>query len=349
MAYRRHISGWVKKTIRLLPHLLGKHSLPDLWPKLRQQIAINPEAGQLYYQLGQKYFRYRKLGVKFTNIALFRTALTFEYHLPHVALALAQSYLELGLFDLAQQQFLEIDDIALPGVRDGLEACLAEGKELRANTWKLEYLPYGIYQRFKIVSERIADVGRNELMVADVGGGRGVFSLFIPQHRYALLEPSVTGVSVPNLRFGDKTFDIVVCADVLEHLPKQDREPSINEMMRLARRRVYFTAPFGARNRELETSLYKLTKSRWLKEHLAHEASTLEEMKSFLEKQGVTCRIYPCSFLPAHFAMGYLNNHFLQDKEMLSAEVNEFFNTHYCDLNRQEPSYGYLFELILSG
>lgn len=345
VGHRWRIRAWVNKIEGMVRRLWVRHA-PDLRPELRQQIAANPDAGQLYYQLGQDYYERRSL---FPSIALFRTALAFGDCSPQVILALAQSYLDMGLFDLARQQLAKIEDTGLPDVKQRLHLCLVEGQRLRPNTWKPEYLGYGKYQRLKIVSDRIADLDRsNELMVADVGGGQGQLCLFIPKHRYALLEPSITGVSAPNILLGAKAFDIVVFTDVLEHAPKRDRKPFVAEMMRLARRRVYFTAPFGEQNRQLEIFFYKLTKNPWTKEHLAHEVSTLKEMKSFLEKQGVAYRISPCSFLPTHFAMGYLDNHWLRGNKILRAEVNEFFNTHYCDLNRQEPSYGYLFELMLS-
>ena len=335
---------------RVLKTLLGRSPGKEpIDPKqeLRRQISINPEYAELYYQLGWEYFNSHNF---FTSTALFRTALTFgKKNLNQkIILALAKSYRNLGLFDLALHHFNEIKDYFKEEAAEGLNSCLEEGKHVNPNKWDLIHLGYGKYQRFKVISDRIKAFAPGGLKIIDIGGGNGEFSLFVPQHHYALVEPSITGIGSP-IPLKDRYFDIAVCADVMEHVPKADRESYIIELMRLAGKRVYLTAPFGAMNRETDSFLFKITKNRWTGEHLTYEFSTLDEIKKFLKSQGVKYNVLPLSFLPVHLAMSLLNNFFLRENKSLFEEINKFFNSRYSDLNIKEPSFGYLFEIILTG
>jgi ubiquinone/menaquinone biosynthesis C-methylase UbiE len=323
----------------------GKESV-DPKQELRRQISNNPESAELYYQLGKEYFNSHNF---FTSTALFRTALTFEKKNLNqkIILALAKSYQNLGLFDLALHHFNEIKDYFKEEAAAGLNSCLDQGNKIKANNWALTYLGYGKYQRFKVIIDSIKSFARPGLKIMDMGGGNGEFSLFVPQHHYALVEPLITGIGTP-IPFKEKYFDIAVCADVIEHIPKNRRESSILEIMRLARKRVYLTAPFGKMSRESETLFFKITKNRWTGEHLSHEFSTLEEIENFLKNQGVQYKVSSLSFLPTHLSISLLNNYYLKDNKPLFEEFNHFFNSHYSDLNIKEPSYGHLFEIILS-
>ena len=322
------------------------HLRNDLRPQIRKQIQCNPHDGNLYYKLALEYLR---LNYPILSIALFHTAMTFGYSEPEISFGLGSAYLKLGLFDCAQNHLSKIRDSHESLVIEKFtRQCITEHGDLRKNIFKPEMLGYGKYQRLRMISEKLAPLKNSSLYIADIGGGQGELILFLPEHHYALFEPSITGIGLPNLPFEKKSFDIVVCADVLEHVPKELRESMIAEMIRIASKRVYITSPFGEKNREMEQFFYELTQNHWTREHLEHEYTTLEEMKSFLEKRSIHYTIFPCSFLPVHFTMGYLNNHFLKNNEKLLIKVNEFFNIHYSDITRQEPSYGYLFELLLT-
>jgi len=336
----------IKRVLKiLLGRSPGKEPI-DPKPGLRRQISINPESAELYYQLGKEYLNSRNF---YASTALFRTALTFgeENINREIILALAKRYRDMGLFDLAVHHFNQIKDYFKEEAAEGLNSCLDQEKNMKVNLWAPTYLGYGKYQRFKVIADNINNFAPAGLKIVDIGGGNGEFSFFVPQHHYALVEPLITGIGTP-LPFKEKYFDIAVCADVIEHVPKADREASILEILRLARKRVYLTAPFGKMNREAEVLFFKITGNPWIKEHLGHEFSTLEEIKNFLKNLGVRYNVSPLSFLPAHLPTEILNHFFSRESKPIFDEFNHFINTYYSGLNIKEPSYGYLFEIILS-
>lgn len=53
----------------------------------------------------------------------------------------------------------------------------------------------------------------------------------------------VARASVLSLPFADASFDVVVCAETLEHLDPPDLRPAADELMRVARRHVLVTVP----------------------------------------------------------------------------------------------------------
>lgn len=60
---------------------------------------------------------------------------------------------------------------------------------------------------------------------------------------HQLLTPVLGDVT--KLKFPDKSFNIVVSMDMLEHLPKEKRQKAISEMLRIARVAVAIGAPCG--------------------------------------------------------------------------------------------------------
>jgi hypothetical protein len=51
--------------------------------------------------------------------------------------------------------------------------------------------------------------------------------------------------SATQLPFPDKSFDVVLCIEVLEHLSEDERPGVVAEMCRVARRRIIITHPWG--------------------------------------------------------------------------------------------------------
>ena len=336
------VSALMSRVRAILKAALRGDDRADPRPELRRRIAATPLAGSGYRMLADTY---AEGGELFTAIALYRTARSLGDDGRGTALRLARSYFEVGLAGLARQEVGLVSARSDGATEDEEIEQLARAVQHSVDTWRLECLGYGKYQRMRIVADRIAERWDEPIRLADIGGGRGEFSLFVPTHRYVLVEPSVTGVGLPKLPFGDGALDVVVCSDVLEHVPKHEREDHILEMVRVARSRVYLTAPYGIENREFEELFYRLTQNRWTEEHLEHEVTTLDEMAAFLDRLGVRFQRHPCSFAPVHLAMGYLNNHWLRGHPTRLRELNEFVNSRYSNECRREPSYGYLFEL----
>ncbi|MBU1863736.1 MAG: methyltransferase domain-containing protein [Candidatus Omnitrophica bacterium] len=85
--------------------------------------------------------------------------------------------------------------------------------------------------------------------VLEVGVGSSFVSRYL-QNYYNLttldisndVGPDCVG-SVTHFPFKDNTFDVVLCCEVLEHLPFSDFEAALSELKRIAKRRVIMSLP----------------------------------------------------------------------------------------------------------
>ncbi len=87
--------------------------------------------------------------------------------------------------------------------------------------------------------------------ILEVGVGKGFLKhcfKFFPQISHTTLDiaedlsPDYVG-SVTNMPFEDNQFDLVMCGEVLEHLPFTDFLPSLKEIRRVARYKVIISLP----------------------------------------------------------------------------------------------------------
>jgi ubiquinone/menaquinone biosynthesis C-methylase UbiE len=85
--------------------------------------------------------------------------------------------------------------------------------------------------------------------------------------------------------FEDKSFDIVLCSDTLEHIPRNLREEFLKESFRVAKDLVIFTFPVST-SAFFEKVLYYGTfkKSTFLKEHIEHGLPSVGEFEDMIEK-----------------------------------------------------------------
>lgn len=89
--------------------------------------------------------------------------------------------------------------------------------------------------------------------VLEVGKGSGVVCDYLKSRNIKIatldidekLNPDIRG-SVREIPLGDNSFDAVLCAEVLEHLPFGDFEKSLRELKRVSRKYVVLSLPhFG--------------------------------------------------------------------------------------------------------
>lgn len=88
--------------------------------------------------------------------------------------------------------------------------------------------------------------------VLEIGKGNGFVSDFLKKAGFNVttfdinerLEPDVVG-SVTELasHFPENSFDLVLCAEVLEHIPFESFEAAISQIARVSKRRVILTLP----------------------------------------------------------------------------------------------------------
>ena len=206
-------------------------------------------------------------------------------------------------------------------------------------TWffspELLAISFDRYQRFRAVAELVNAVAGGGLEVLNVCDEDDWFGRFIPNHTVVSVNKD-RDVEAANLPFADRSFDVAVSIDILEHLPREIRGRFVAELNRVSRQRVIVAAPF-AEAREAEEIIVAATGNRWLKEHARYGLPERGELEQILRELGVlSWESYPNASL-ASWAGMLLSNHFLMPAQHRT--VNEFFNRNFYSLENREPAY----------
>lgn len=119
----------------------------------------------------------------------------------------------------------------------------------------------------------VLEVGSKGRGMALIHSGPFVgLDLVFPPRLHRNLTP-VSG-SVLHLPFASRSYDVVVCSDVLEHLEPKDRQEAVREMIRVARCGLVLGFPSGEAARRSDHAVAELYKKHgqpcppWLEEHL---------------------------------------------------------------------------------
>lgn len=118
--------------------------------------------------------------------------------------------------------------------------------------WSAERFTAEVRRR---VEETIGWIPEDALSVLDVGCGNGLlverlagsrFAVGVDRSRYALRQFAALRCQADAnaLPFADETFDCVVCAEVIEHLPLAAYQVALHELARVARRYIIITVPY---------------------------------------------------------------------------------------------------------
>ncbi len=131
---------------------------------------------------------------------------------------------------------------------------------------KHEPIRYWLYHNLPMAAGKQRDrilrqqVGGDIKTLLDVGCGMGYLKVFgehysigVDIHRESLEISSKTGrykgliqCDVRRIPFANKSFDGVICSEVIEHLPKEDGDVLIDSIENIARKLVIITTPWGA-------------------------------------------------------------------------------------------------------
>ena len=155
----------------------------------------------------------------------------------------------------------------------------------KTQTTKERYKIHGFDPiRIESITEQLRQIcysGCHEVLEIGIAGGflRHCFKLF-PQISHKTLDiaedihPDYVG-SVTNMPFDDKQFDVVVCGEVLEHLPFTDFLGALKEIRRVARHKVILSLPDKRRHFGFAVCLARFgwfkfewnpTRRRWARE-----------------------------------------------------------------------------------
>ena len=216
-------------------------------------------------------------------------------------------------------------------------------------------LPFDQYQRYKIIQEIVDELRDGEGMkVLDVGGHPGLLLGFLPGDEVYVTDvmPCDIPTFVPTggkiLPFEDESFDVVVSSDTLEHVPPEEREGFISELVRVSRDCVVLAAPFAdAHVSAAERILYDFIESelgyshKFLKEHLEHGLPRWEDIERFLKANGLHYSVIPNGYLYNWLFMMLVSFYIrsLPDHRASEAQVNTFYNAHFYESDNASPGY----------
>ena len=104
---------------------------------------------------------------------------------------------------------------------------------------------------------------------------------------------SYTQSDANNMPFSDKSFDVVISTDVLEHIETRSKLKFIEECLRVAKSYVIIAAPFETAGvDQSERSVNRLNQNlfghgqEWLEEHFLYKKPKINEIEDYLKKEG---------------------------------------------------------------
>lgn len=161
--------------------------------------------------------------------------------------------------------------------------------------------------RYLPVADRLSGARTGRLL--EVGSSNRGLAAYFPE-RVIGVEPRPTPAASPHLRpvaatgtalpFASRSFETVVSVDVLEHLPASERPRFIEELVRVASRRVVLVFPEGARAAAQDWSLADRYRQlhrhldQSLTEHLQYGLPDAEPVRQVIERSArrpVTVRV----------------------------------------------------------
>ena len=161
---------------------------------------------------------------------------------------------------------------------------------------KIQTLPFDLYQRYELSKELADSVRRkNRMLILDVGGHPGVIGDFFPRDETFLIDLKIVKrenfikADCEFLPFKNEIFDLTVNLDVLEHIPKEKRIPTLAELVRVSKEFLIVGAPFDSeevRKADNTSSQYVMNvlgkMDENLKEHMIYGLPSLNKIESFL-------------------------------------------------------------------
>lgn len=232
---------------------------------------------------------------------------------------------------------------------------ISEGRGLAG----LLTLPFDQYQRHRLIHDAVEALrdGRARLSVLDVGGAPGLMREFLPRDRVVVVDAEGAAPAVDlrasgrHLPFGDRSFDLVVSSDTLEHVPSVQRGRFLGELIRVTGDALLLTAPFASPQvDEAESLLSRFLKDRlgmdhrFLSEHREHGLPVRDRVSSRLEEELGPVVSVPNGSLHRWLLMMALSFYLDRDPGLaaLKEEVSAYYNRHYYRLDNAEPAYRHL-------
>ena len=179
--------------------------------------------------------------------------------------------------------------------------------------------------RYARILEKFPELFDRNVSLLEVGSGdRGIAQYLkrpvtglepqFGQERDPWLVP-VNG-SIFEIPFGDRSFDTVLCIDVFEHLPREDRVRAMKELTRVAARQVLVSCPCDPfamdAERQLAQTFQRSTGNvpQWLAEHLSNGLPGVGDMLAAIAQTGHPFTVEGNEGLMQHFGGIFLDYFF---------------------------------------
>lgn len=220
--------------------------------------------------------------------------------------------------------------------------------EFREKLPNVEEMNHNLYFRLKSLSSEILDRIPKGGTVLDVGGGNGILASFIPDLNYCLAEPMSNGINGLDLPFNDESFDLVVSCHVFEHIPFDDRELFLDQLVSKSKVGVVLLNPIHVEDtlpEERMQLVIDVMDADWAKEHKECTLPKVEDLKKYADSKGLAFHYKPNGTVTTSLAMvffQYLSSN-LNPKDVVT--INRFFNTKYLEILNSErvPNAGIFF------
>jgi hypothetical protein len=228
---------------------------------------------------------------------------------------------------------------------------------------RTQLLWFDLYERYSLAAQFVSALrGASPYAVLDVGGHSDVLwpgfgslaSAFIPDvktfvidlHREPGLKDYTVG-SALSLPFSDRSFEFVLAADTLEHIPAADRQSFLHELLRVARGAVLLSFPFRTPlNEACERLVYRYIQMRKqvelpaLREHLELGLPEIETVRQWVEETGLAFRIWNHGNTMLWLRMMLTKNHlWAQGAPEFGQELDAIFNVSFAAGDYREPCY----------
>lgn len=212
----------------------------------------------------------------------------------------------------------------------------------------LDVLDVNQFQRFTVLKSYLDRLTNKGDSILDIGGGHGILSRFMPEHDYFLIEPSVNGISGLELPFNDNTFDVVVTCHVLEHIPQDQRERFIDELVRVARKSVLIFNPFKIKELDEVSRLelvLDITGAEWAKEHLECGFPYIEETTNYIKSKDLQFNVDAFGDIYTATATVFMSYFASKVNPEALEKINRHLNVNYDQLNRSDYPTNYMIEI----
>jgi hypothetical protein len=230
---------------------------------------------------------------------------------------------------------------------------------------ELASLHFDLFQRYEIILRIIKLLKpASGARILDIGGYPGTLldflpdcfcitadTAFCPRERYV----SASGCALP---FTDKSFDIVLSTDTLEHVDPGERENFISEMIRLARRFAIIAAPFDSpavrfadeKTAELHHIIFDKPHP-WLHQHINQGLPQMQWLASYLTSAELPRVVIPNGYLTTWFLLRGLEMilTLFPNTSQIAADFHPVFNRLWARSEPHEPSYRKVFLISTTG